>query len=346
MVRLLRIVALMFVVLLAINVIHPVGTANALAAAPIIRVVTLVDGDTITEHETTARTVGDFLNELKLTLYPADKVSHEARIRLPHWFILEISRAFNIELSVNGQVTTAVVARGTTAADVQAYLEKTMETTLQFGGDADKVLYEGDYLEFSTWRRRIEVVITKIPFETNYIINTNLPRGTETVLMEGSAGEIRVETEVVYKGDTEYSRELIGEFVIAPTPRLVESNPASTFVLGELTDTECPTFRYTRRLTMNASAYTAGFSCTGKRPGHPHYRITRSGREVEHGIVAVDPSVIPLGTKLYVDGYGFALAADTGSAIRGYKIDLFMEYIGDALRFGRRNITVWILDMD
>jgi len=95
---------------------------------------------------------------------------------------------------------------------------------------------------------------------------------------------------------------------------------------------------------MNASAYTAGFSCTGKRPGHPAYRITRSGREVEHGIVAVDPAFIPLGTKLYVEGYGFAIAADTGGAIRGYKIDLFMEYMGDALRFGRRNITVFILE--
>jgi len=65
---------------------------------------------------------------------------------------------------------------------------------------------------------------------------------------------------------------------------------------------------------------------------------------VEHGIVAVDPTVIPLGTRLYVEGYGFALAADTGSAIRGYKIDLFMEYIGDARQFGRRDVTVFILE--
>jgi 3D (Asp-Asp-Asp) domain-containing protein len=95
---------------------------------------------------------------------------------------------------------------------------------------------------------------------------------------------------------------------------------------------------------MEATAYTAGYCCTNKHPWDPWYRITASGREVEHGIVAVDRTLIPLGTRLYVDGYGFAIAADVGGAIRGYKIDLFMEDLGDALRFGRRHIYVWVLD--
>ena len=128
------------------------------------------------------------------------------------------------------------------------------------------------------------------------------------------------------------------------TGELVASFTRQEWVLGASADTSCLSFQYVRRLTMNASAYTAGPCCTGKGPGHPLYGITASGRHVEHGIVAVDPSVIPLGTRLYVDGYGFALAADTGSAIRGYKIDLFMYDLTDARQFGRRDITVFVLE--
>ena len=63
-----------------------------------------------------------------------------------------------------------------------------------------------------------------------------------------------------------------------------------------------------------------------------------------HGIVAVDTSFIPLGSRLYIPGYGLALAADTGGAIRGDKIDLCMEDSGDAWRFGRQTIKVYVLE--
>ena len=59
--------------------------------------------------------------------------------------------------------------------------------------------------------------------------------------------------------------------------------------------------------------------------------------------VAVDPNVIPLGSKLYISGYGYALACDTGSAIKGNKIDLFMNSEAECLNFGRRNVTAYIV---
>jgi len=344
MVRLLRITAFTLVTLLAIGMFHPSGVADTLAAEPNVRQVTLIDDGVVTRHETTVRTIGNFLREQEITLYPADEVSRDTRLHISDGLVLEITRAFNINIAVNGEIEQKAVSRGTKVADVKSYLQEKLETILLFNGNLEQLLYEEDYLEFDTWRSRTEADITIIPYETEQIINPNFLRGTEMVLREGEVGEIRVETTVVYINEIEYAREFVGEFTTEPVTRIVETFPASAFALGELTDTSCPTFAYTRRLTMNASAYTAGFSCTGKRPGHPAYRITRSGREVEHGIVAVDPAFIPLGTKLYVEGYGFALAADTGGAIRGYKIDLFMEYIGDALRFGRRNVTVFVLE--
>lgn len=67
---------------------------------------------------------------------------------------------------------------------------------------------------------------------------------------------------------------------------------------------------------------------------------TASGRYTEHGIVAVDPRVIPLGSKLFVPGYGWAVAADTGGAIKGNKIDLWMPTAADCYRWGVRRVKI------
>lgn len=72
--------------------------------------------------------------------------------------------------------------------------------------------------------------------------------------------------------------------------------------------------------------------------------ITATGLRAKHGIVAVDPRVIPLGSRLYIPGYGPAIAADTGGMIRGMVIDLCMESYSEAINFGRRNVTVYVLE--
>ena len=64
---------------------------------------------------------------------------------------------------------------------------------------------------------------------------------------------------------------------------------------------------------------------------------------VRPGMVAVDENVIPLGSKLWVEGFGDAVAADTGEAIKGNKIDIYMDKHGDALEFGRRTVRIKVL---
>lgn len=71
---------------------------------------------------------------------------------------------------------------------------------------------------------------------------------------------------------------------------------------------------------------------------------TATGMKAQHGVVAVDPSVIPLGTRLYVEGYGNAIAADTGSAIKGNRIDLCFDTLSECNKYGRRTVKVEILD--
>ena len=72
--------------------------------------------------------------------------------------------------------------------------------------------------------------------------------------------------------------------------------------------------------------------------------ITASGIPVQEGIIAVDPRVIPLGTKVWVEGFGVLLAADTGGAIKGNRIDVFMESREDALRWGIKTIKALYLE--
>jgi 3D (Asp-Asp-Asp) domain-containing protein/peptidoglycan hydrolase CwlO-like protein len=80
-------------------------------------------------------------------------------------------------------------------------------------------------------------------------------------------------------------------------------------------------------ITVTATGYSL--------PGH-----TSSGLPVGFGVVAVDPSVIPLGTRMTIPGYGEGVAADTGSAVTGYSIDLWFPTLADALAWGRRTVTI------
>lgn len=109
--------------------------------------------------------------------------------------------------------------------------------------------------------------------------------------------------------------------------------PARKPITPPPNDSGTPHYLYT--LPMLATAYTAeDEGCTG---------ITYRGHVLQRGMVAVDPDVIPLGTRLYVPGYGEAVADDIGGAITGNHIDLAMDTIDEAFNWGRREVTVYIL---
>jgi 3D (Asp-Asp-Asp) domain-containing protein len=106
--------------------------------------------------------------------------------------------------------------------------------------------------------------------------------------------------------------------------------------LSRASSTEFNPSRSSRSMVMNASAYSAYDDGNGK--------YTYSGNLLHKGIVAVDPNVIPLGTRVYVSGYGYGIADDVGGSIKGSKIDLAYDSHSEAIQFGRRNVTVYILD--
>jgi 3D (Asp-Asp-Asp) domain-containing protein len=98
-------------------------------------------------------------------------------------------------------------------------------------------------------------------------------------------------------------------------------------------------------LMSTLTAYTAGVESTGKRPSDPAYGMTYSGSNALEGrTIAVDPGVIPIGATVFIDGIGVRTAEDTGSAIRGARIDVFMNDLGQARQFGvKKNVLVYVL---
>ncbi|BBH21610.1 hypothetical protein Back11_29550 [Paenibacillus baekrokdamisoli] len=102
-----------------------------------------------------------------------------------------------------------------------------------------------------------------------------------------------------------------------------------------------------KHIEVIATGYTAGIESTGKSPGHPQYGITYSGVKVRRASVstiAADPKVFPIGTVLFIPGYGYGVVADTGSAIKGRKIDLYFKTRKQVYKqWGKRTVVVHVI---
>lgn len=100
-------------------------------------------------------------------------------------------------------------------------------------------------------------------------------------------------------------------------------------------------------VTVVATGYTAGVESTGKTPDHPSYGITYSGVRVKRDLystIAADLNVFPIGTILFIPGYGYGVVADTGSAIKGHRIDLYYETVDDVYKhWGKKKVNVYVV---
>jgi 3D (Asp-Asp-Asp) domain-containing protein len=157
-----------------------------------------------------------------------------------------------------------------------------------------------------------------------------LEKGFEEIVDDGADGLKEATVKLRLEDGVETASVTVKEKVlVSPKPQILNVGTRETL------QTSRGTVRFRQAYWMEATAYlpTDG-------GGHG---ITASGLPARNGIVAVDPRVIPLGTRLYVTGYGPALAADTGGMIIGHKIDLCMEDYNDAWNFGRRMVKVYVI---
>ena len=162
-------------------------------------------------------------------------------------------------------------------------------------------------------------------------------KGSEKVVKQGKEGLISKEFEVVLENGKEVSRKLISEKnvrekvdkVVAVGSKVVKQ------VVSRSNDSSGG-----KEIYVASTAYTAFCNgCSGKTATGINLRSNPNVK-----VIAVDPRIIPLGTKVYVEGYGYAVAADTGSAIKGNKIDVFFSTKAEAYRWGRKTVKIRILN--
>ena len=284
-------------------------------------------------------TIEEVLKDNGIVVSPYDRIEPGLEQQVKKGMKISIGRAKSVSITVDDselQIHTLANTVGEAIEEAEIPLgikdrvEPSIDTTMEYV-DSIKVIRVEE---------RIVTDIEKIPFEKEVKINNNLERGLKRVIKNGEEGKKEIAKRIVFEDGKEVFNQILREEIIkSPIAAIVEEGTKDTIISSRGTPT-----KFVKAMNMVATAYDATFASTGKNPGHPQYGITRSGLKVRPGIVAVDPNVIPLGTHLYVEGYGDALAADTGGAIKGNKIDLYFESPQDVAKYGRKNVKVYILD--
>lgn len=209
----------------------------------------------------------------------------------------------------------------------------------------DAAVKNGDTIELFHVQEISRIEESAVPFEKEIISNERLDRGMIAIIQEGQDGLRRSHINDIYINGVFISSVKISDTILQePVSQVIEKG------VNNIVSTSRGETRFKEALILEATAYDLSYQSTGKRPGDRYYGITATGTKARPGTVAVDPRVIPLGTRLYVqslDGtrdYGFAIAEDVGGAIKGYRIDLFFNSSTDAKNFGRRDVKIYILD--
>ena len=249
--------------------------------------------------------------------------------RMTSGTVITVYRAVPVIVSYQGKTETVVMGKPT-VGEVATALGITNPNVKLIPG-ADTVVTANMQIKAVTITQ--QVVDQEIPIVHPVIRqpDNTMEKGEEHVAEYGEDGRRAAKVKLTYEDGVQTASEILTETVIQePKVKIIRVGTRDTV------DTSRGTMRFRRAEWMEASAYLPN---DGGGDG-----ITATGIMARHGIVAVDPSFIPLGSRLYIPGYGLALAADTGGAIRGDKIDLCMEDSGDAWRFGRQTIKVYVLE--
>jgi len=285
-----------------------------------------VDGKLLKSRVLFAGTVEDILekNDVKLGRQDVVQPGMDAPVKKNMKII--VTRAFKVKVLADGQVKTIY----TTPVSIQKAIaqagfklgEKDIVKTLPVA--KVKPNQEIELIRVSEQEVKIE---EPVPFGVERVDDPTLEKGLTKTVTPGKNGIARNTVRITFYNGQEGKREIIASEVLAQPQNKVLAMGSITEVSrgGDRMD-----FREAKFMQASAYTYTGYRTATGVNPAV--------------GMVAVDPSVIPMGTRLYIEGYGYARAADTGGAVKGDKIDLFMEEYSQCVNWGRRMVKVYMLE--
>ncbi len=285
-----------------------------------------------------ASTVAEFLSDRHIVPGPDDFLSVDLATPLADGLVIEFRPAISVTVDDGGVSQTI----RTTAANVAHLLA---ERGIRLAKH-DRVVPNANaplaadltvrVVRVASWTERLRHRIAQT-IEKRYDLDR--PTGQPRIVDPGCPGEAEDVVRFVRNAGHAPMTSLVSTKVVrVPRPRvIVEGLGGDVRKLSSLASrgVEKTLGIAHAALSMLATAYTAQcYGCSG---------ITASGKPAGFGIVAVDPAVIPLGTKMYIPGYGRAVAGDTGGAIHGNRIDLGFETNSAAMRFGSRAVQVYLL---
>lgn len=309
-------------------------------------------------------TVGDFLEENEIVIKENDIISKKVDDEISDNDVLIIRKGRLVELSADGKTDSVIVTKPTVG---EALAELGIELS-----EGDKVTPEANEPVTDNMSVVVDRYITEytveteaIKFDTKKVYDKSLEKGKTSIIEAGKDGKKEVKYSVLKKNGEVISKEAISETVIENAKTKVirvgtkKQASKTAAVVSTATKAEADNnaaeasgqntihgYSYSKKLTVTATAYDTSPEENGG------YSKTAMGLTPGFGIVAVDPKVIPLGTKLYIESpdggkswtYGYCIAGDTGGAIKGNRIDLCYNTKRECIKFGRRSATVYILN--
>ena len=294
-----------------------------------------VDGE-IQTINTTEHLVSEILAKANVQINEHDAITPAADAEVGPKNKIAIEKAFEVTL-LDGNEEKKIWSTSTTVADFLKQSNIQLNEFDRVERQMDEMVIPDSVIKVV----RVEKVTDVVEEATNFAVETkkddSLLKGTEKVVQAGEKGTVSRTYDVQKENGVEVSRNVISEKVIKePKKKVVAvgTKVVTASVSRGATDSAGNEFYVT------ATAYTAYCNgCSG---------VTTTGINLKSNpdvkVIAVDPKVIPLGSKVWVEGYGYAVAGDTGGAIKGNKIDLFMPSKSKAYDFGRKKVRIKVLN--
>lgn len=268
---------------------------------------------------TTAYTIDDFLESEDIEYCERDYISRPVSTYIYDGISFKLKHATDIKITADGKTKDHKTLKRTVGEALTDCGIKVGEKDI-ITPSADTMI--GDDMEIIVQRvtTKKETVEEKVPFETVKKNDSSLAEGQTKVITEGRDGLDKVVYEITYIDGVESARNELSRTTITAAVDKVIANGTRINYNGKT---------YSRKLVVKAYAYTGG----GR---------TAMGTRARVGEIAVDPSVIPLGTRVYIEGVGARRAEDTGGNIKGNTIDIYMNTQSECIRWGVRYVTIYI----
>jgi len=309
--------------------------------------VVIVDNGKSIEIKTMKNTVKETLEQNNIRITSDDYISMALGSELQKMKINEIiiKRAVPVNILADGKTYRLLTYRDTVKEALAVSSVKPEGLDKLSGVELDDSIVKDMNIKIIRVKEEIVKEQEEIPYKVVKKENSRLNQGVEREAQAGENGIREKQYKVVSEDGVVISKKLFSNAVaLNPINAILEIG----IILNHKT-ARGDVIRYKKVLDVKASAYTASYKETGKHPGDPGYGITRSGIKVRKGVIAVDPKIIPLGTRVYVEvagntpDYGYAVAADTGSGIKNNRIDLYVDDYQYALDWGIKKCKVYIL---